>query len=66
MSFEMEPSDEPCPDCGSTQHRSCMKILMTVGDLPYSLDIILPNGVEYRCRDYDEWCHITRTPQSGT
>ncbi len=23
MTFEMEPPDEPCPDCGSTQHRAC-------------------------------------------
>ena len=35
MSFEMEPSDEPCPDCGSTQHRSCMKILMFDGRQSY-------------------------------
>jgi hypothetical protein len=23
MSFEIDPPDEPCPDCGSTHHRQC-------------------------------------------
>ena len=23
MTFEVDPPDEPCPDCGSTHHRSC-------------------------------------------
>jgi hypothetical protein len=23
MSLELEPPDEPCPDCGSTKHRAC-------------------------------------------
>ena len=26
MTFEMEPPDEPCPDCGSTHHRACTNI----------------------------------------
>jgi transposase-like protein len=21
--FEIDPPDEPCPDCGSTKHRAC-------------------------------------------
>jgi hypothetical protein len=35
MIFEIDPPDEPCPDCGSTHHRSCM------GDVSSELDIIL-------------------------
>jgi hypothetical protein len=23
MSFEIDPPDEPCPDCGSSSHRAC-------------------------------------------
>ena len=23
MAFEIDPQDEPCPDCGSGHHRSC-------------------------------------------
>lgn len=23
MTFEIEPPDEPCPDCGSAHHRAC-------------------------------------------
>jgi hypothetical protein len=56
MSFEMEPSDEPCPDCGSTQHRSCMKILMTVGDLPYSIaPKVWFTGLDYRDCVPERW-----------
>lgn len=25
MTFAMEPADEPCPDCGSTHHRTCVR-----------------------------------------
>ena len=23
MNFEIDPPDEPCPDCGSSRHRQC-------------------------------------------
>jgi hypothetical protein len=66
MNFEIDPPDEPCPDCGSVHHRSCWSVLKTVGDLPYTLDVILSDGTKRQCTDYDEWCRITGTPQSGT
>ena len=25
MNFELDPPDEPCPDCGSVHHRACRK-----------------------------------------
>jgi hypothetical protein len=34
MTFEMEPPDEPCPDCGSTHHRACGHTLPPQGAAP--------------------------------
>jgi hypothetical protein len=47
MTFEIDPP-EPCPDCGSTHHRSC-----TMSGVGPELDIIL--DPDPKC----EFCHGT-------
>lgn len=64
MSFELEPADEPCPDCNSTEHRACpVTVAVTSADLGASKPIEQPKPTR---KQIGEWRNANFTVKHST